>query len=111
MLFTICILTRFILFLGAQYGSPYVKQIISYLATLIALGFTSIYLFGLRPNGTDGIEAVVWWNHLRPIHALLFGLYAYTSLVLECKCSAFFLLADVFVGIASYLTHYKNVIN
>ena len=107
LLFTICILTRFLLFLGAQYGNQTIKRALAYLATIIAIGFASIYLFNLRPDGTTGIEANVWWNHLRPIHASLFGLYAFCTLVVPCPCASYFLFADVVVGIASYLTYHK----
>lgn len=86
------------------YSRPQILPYMGAIATVIALGFTIIYVFGLRPTGAEVFGDRIWWNDLRPIHALLYGLFAY--LALHGHPNAWTILAaDVIIGTVKYLLH------
>ena len=70
------------LFVIAAKNSPvrYLKYL-GYLALLPAIGFVYIFLTGSRQTGAEVFGEKIWWNDLRPIHALLYfdclGLYIF----------------------------------
>lgn len=72
------------------------------LALLPAVGFMYIYLTGSRQTGPETMGAPIWWNTLRPIHALLWGLFAVLALFGVHR--AWLILAlDVVFGTAMFL--------
>jgi hypothetical protein len=76
--------------------------LLGYLALLPMIGFIYIYLTGSRQTGAEVFGAKIWWNNLRPIHALLYGLFAYYAI----QRSTFawkFLLADVLIGFFAFM--------
>ena len=76
----------------------------------IGLGFMVIYLFGLRKTGLETGGARIWWNSLRPIHALL---YLSASVLLyfgHTREASVILLLDVFIGLVAFLHHHKKYI-
>jgi len=81
---------------------------LGYLALLPAIGFMYIYLTGSRKTGAEVFGEKIWWNDLRPIHSMLYFLFAYNAI--KCnKQSWIYLLADVLLGLISFLIyHYIN---
>jgi hypothetical protein len=110
---------RLVLFLfgcmGARLGFTYVSKtrpdllpIFGKLALLPAVGFMVIYLFKLRRVGAEVDGEVIWWDHLRPIHSLLWGMFAY--LAMHKSTSAWMLLfIDTLIGLCSYLK-FRNLL-
>jgi len=111
---------RFLLFLFGCIGSRLLFVIIAknvnmkylsylgYLAILLPIGFMYIYLTGSRTTGPEVLGDKIWWNNLRPVHALLYGLFAYNA-INHNPYSWVFLLIDVIIGLVSFLTfHYLN---
>jgi hypothetical protein len=81
---------------------------LGYLALLPALGFTYIYLTGSRKTGQEVFGEKIWWNDLRPLHSLLYFLFAYNA-INGNKNSWVYLLIDVIIGLFSFLIfHYFN---
>lgn len=81
---------------------------LGYLAMIIAFGFTYIYLTDSRKTGAEVFGDKIWWNHLRPIHALLYGLFAYSAINKQ-NSAWIYLLADVILGLVSFITfHYTS---
>jgi hypothetical protein len=79
-----------------------------YLALLPAIGFTYLYIFGLRKTGAEVFGEKIWWNDLRPIHAVLYFLFAFNA-INRNKNSWIYLLVDVIIGLLSFLFfHYIN---
>ena len=80
-----------------------------YLALLPAISFMYIYITGSRKTGPEVFGEKIWWNDLRPLHALLYFLFAYNA-ILGDKSSAWnYLAIDVVFGLLSFLFfHYKN---
>ena len=81
---------------------------LGYLALVMAAGFIYIFLTGSRKTGMETFGDKIWWNDLRPVHALMYGLFAYNAINKNQK-AWIFLLIDVIIGLISFLTfHYKN---
>jgi hypothetical protein len=108
---------RFLLFLVGCIGSRsvlvYVAKNVSvkylgYLALLPAIGFIYLFLTGTRKTGAEVFGDKIWWNDLRPVHSLLYFLFAYNAIYGNSYAWKF-LLADVILGLVSFLYfHYIN---
>jgi len=79
-----------------------------YLSTLPAIGFFYLFLTGSRKTGAEVFGDKIWWNNLRPIHGVLYLLFAYNAI--NGNMDAWiYLLVDVIIGLASFLLfHYYN---
>jgi len=111
---------RFVLFLVGCIGirtlfviiaknSPvkYLKYM-GYIATLPVIGFAYIYLSGTRNTGPEVFGKKIWWNNLRPIHSLLYLLFAYNAITGNTQAWVY-LLIDVLLGLFAFLSfHYIN---
>jgi hypothetical protein len=81
---------------------------LGYVAMIIAFGFTYIYLTDSRKTGAEVFGDKIWWNNLRPIHALLYGLFAYSAINKQ-NTAWIYLLVDVILGLVSFTTfHYTS---
>ena len=112
LLFTLlCIPTR-LLFSYILYHLPQrYHKLASILLALPAIGFITIFLTGSRKTGLETGGAPIWWNQLRPIHALLYGLASYFAFGRMVKRSSLMILVDTFIGLLSFLVnhYYSNV--
>lgn len=82
--------------------------ILGYIALIPSIGFIYLFLSGMRKTGAEVFGDKIWWNNLRPIHSLLYGLFAYNA-INKNKKSWIFLLIDVILGLLSFiLYHYWN---
>jgi len=82
---------------------------LGYLAILPALGFMYIYLTDSRKTGQEVFGEKIWWNHLRPIHSLLYFAFAYSTITKK-SYSWIFLLIDVVFGLVMFLSnHYPYI--
>jgi hypothetical protein len=73
-----------------------------YLALVPAIGFLYIFFTGSRQTGAEVIGEKIWWNNLRPFHAVMYFTFAYYAIQKERK-AWIFLLIDVMVGLISFL--------
>jgi hypothetical protein len=79
-----------------------------YGALVIAIGFFYIYLTGTRKTGAEVFGDTIWWNDLRPIHGLLYSLFAYNAITGNMSAWVY-LLIDVIIGLTSFLIfHFMN---
>ena len=103
-----CIGTRTaFVFIAKNAGDKYLP-ILGYLAILPAIGFIYIYLTGSRKTGSEVFGNKIWWNHLRPIHSILYFLFAYNA-INGVETSWMFLLADVIFGLFAFVYfHYTQ---
>jgi hypothetical protein len=80
---------------------------LGYLAILPALGFTYIFITGSRTTGPEVMGEKIWWNHLRPIHAILYAIFAY--LAITKNPNAWLALGiDVVIGLIGFLIHHYS---
>jgi len=101
-----CIGSRSLFVILAKYIHTNYLKYLGYLAVLPAIGFIFIYLTGTRTTGAEVFGEKIWWNNLRPIHSIVYFLFAYNA-ILGNKQSWIYLLVDVFIGFISFLIHHS----
>lgn len=100
-----CIGVRFLLVIIAKYINAKYLKYLGYLALIPATGFIYIYLTGSRKTGAETFGEKIWWNNLRPVHSILYFLFAYNAII-GFKQSWIYLLVDVLIGLISFLIHH-----
>jgi hypothetical protein len=78
---------------------------LGYIALLPALGFFLIYAKGWRKTGAEVFGDRIWWNSLRPIHGILWLLFAVLA-IRQVPWSWMILLADVLLGASAFYFHH-----
>ena len=76
--------------------------ILGYIALIPAIVFAYIFLSGSRKTGPETFGAKIWWNNLRPLHSLLYFLFAFNAITKNNK-AWLYLLYDVIIGLSSFL--------
>ena len=100
-----CIGIRSLFVIIARYINTKYLKYLGYLALVPAIGFIYIYLTGTRKTGAEVFGEKIWWNNLRPIHSILYFLFAYNAIIGN-KQSWIYLLVDVLIGLISFLIHH-----
>lgn len=100
-----CIGARLLLTFVAKTQLDYLPYL-GYLAMIVSAGFIYVYLTGSRPTGIETGGKPIWWNHIRPIHALFYGLFAYMAIVQQSKDAWKLLLADTAFGFGAFVNHH-----
>lgn len=103
-----CMGTRILFTLLAKNVDIQYLPILGYIALLPAIGFIYIYVTGSRNTGLEVGGGKIWWNKLRPLHSVLFFLFAYNAITKNVN-SWKYLALDTSIGLVAFLTyHYKN---
>lgn len=103
-----CIPTRLALAYIAKIIPITYLPILGYVTLVIAIGFTYIFLTNSRKTGPETFGEKIWWNSLRPIHALLYFIFSYYA-INKIRSGWIYLLYDVIFGLLSFLIfHYRN---
>jgi len=100
-----CIGIRSLFVIIARYINTKYLKYLGYFALAPAIGFIYIYLTGTRKTGAEVFGEKIWWNNLRPIHSILYFLFAYNAIIGN-KQSWKYLLVDVIIGLISFLIHH-----
>jgi len=103
-----CIGTRSLFVYLAKNANKTYLQYMGYLAILPAIGFFYLFFSGSRKTGAEVFGDKIWWNNLRPMHALLYALFAYNA-INKNPISWIFLLIDVIFGLVSFLIHHHLI--
>jgi hypothetical protein len=103
-----CIGTRLLfVYIAKTIGLKYLPYL-GFLALLPAIGFMYIYITGARKTGAEVFGGKIWWNDLRPIHALFYTMFAIMA-IRRNPMAWIWLLVDVSFGLTSFLIfHSKN---
>jgi hypothetical protein len=101
-----CIVVRFIFVYVAKNYQNYLPYM-GFLALLISIGFLYVYFSKSRISGREVFGEKIWWNDLRPIHALLYLLFAIFALN-KVSYSWVILFIDVLIGFISFLLFHYN---
>lgn len=102
-----CILVRSIFVIIAK-DHPEYLPLMGKLAFVPAIGFFYIYANDLRKTGGEVFGDKIWWNHLRPLHGSLYGLFGLLA-INSYPYSWVVLLADVLIGLTAFLHfHYME---
>jgi hypothetical protein len=82
--------------------------ILGFITLIMAVGFTYLFLSGARKSGPETFGDKIWWNNLRPIHALFYFIFSYYA-INKIRSGWIYLLYDVIFGLISFLIfHYIN---
>jgi hypothetical protein len=101
-----CIGTRALFAYLAKIANTQYLRWLGYLALLPAIGFIYIFLTGSRPTGLEVGGGRIWWNNLRPLHAIMYALFAYLAITGSTMYAWKVLVADVSIGLLAFLVHY-----
>jgi hypothetical protein len=103
-----CIFLRICIVAIAYYIDINYLPYMGYITTVIGIGFLIIFLGGYRKSGPETYGDTIWWNHLRPIHGILYLLFSYFA-IQKNRNAYGFLLVDVIIGFLSGMNfHYKH---
>ena len=100
-----CIGVRLLFVFISKYANNEYLPYLGYLALIPMIGFFYIWLTGSRKTGGEVFGDKIWWNHLRPIHGLIYGLFAYAA-INKNENAWIYLLIDVVIGLVSFLRHH-----
>lgn len=104
-----CIPTRAIIaLLTKKYYNTIFINFISYFTLLVGIGFFTIYLFDLRKTGLETGGAPIWWNHLRPIHGLLYLTASWFIFFGKREQAWIPLTIDVSFGLTAFLIKHQK---
>jgi hypothetical protein len=102
-----CIGIRSLLVYFAKNANNAVLMYMGVFAILPAIGFSYLFLTGSRKTGAEVFGDKIWWNNLRPIHSILYALFAYNAIIGN-KNSWIYLLVDVLIGLGGFLIFHYN---
>ena len=103
-----CIGARTLFMLAAKNICLKYLPLMGYVAAIPAFGFAYIYITKARTKGILGQDA--WWDDMRPVHSLLYSLFAYNA-IMKNRDAWMFLLIDVIIGLVNFLLHHYRVGN
>jgi hypothetical protein len=100
-----CIVARVSLVFLAKNVSPKYLQLLGFLCLLLAIGFLTIYLGDLRKTGVEVNGNEIWWNELRPVHAVMYLLFAIYA-IKKKDYAWIILLLDVCIGLVAFIMYH-----
>ena len=99
-----CMFIRILLIFLAKYGSKIILNIMAILFLCIAMGMLNTFLY--RPKKLGAFGGDPWWNNLRPIHSVLYIIFAIIVLTKYHSSAWVVLLLDVILGFIAFSFHY-----
>ena len=105
-----CIVVRVSLVLLAKNVSPTYLRLLGFLSLIPAIGFLIIYFGDLRKTGREVMGNDIWWNELRPVHAVMYLLFAIYA-IKKKDFAWIILLLDVCIGIVAFIMYHCNADN
>jgi hypothetical protein len=104
-----CIITRLtFVYLSKKYR--YYLPFFGLLALLAIMGWINILFFNKRDTGPEVFGDKIWWNNIRPVHTVLFLIFAILALQ-KNKNAWIFLLIDTIIGLSAFLIYHYNADN
>jgi len=100
-----CMVARVSLLLLAKNVGPKYLRLLGFLCLLLAIGFLTIYLGDLRKTGVEVNGNEIWWNELRPVHAVMYLLFAIYA-IKKKDYAWIILLLDVCIGLVAFIMYH-----
>ncbi len=97
-----CIGSRLAFTALSAFSHGWFLKLLGFLALIPVYGWFYIIFFGKRDTGLEVFGGKIWWQNLRPIHMLLWGLFAYLAIHGNPK-SWIVLLVDTLFGASAFL--------
>jgi hypothetical protein len=102
-----CVGVRLYIAMLAKRASGEVLRLMGILALLPAFGFLYLYFSGSRKTGAEVFGAPIWWNSLRPLHGLLWLLFAIMAIRGDSR-AWLVLVVDLVIGLSAFLKHHYD---
>jgi hypothetical protein len=102
-----CIPVRLLIVYLAKNSPVHYLPILGYIALIPAIAFAYLFFSGARTTGPETFGDKIWWNNVRPIHSLLYFLFAFNAIKKNSKAWVY-LLYDVIVGLVSFVVYHNN---
>lgn len=102
-----CIPTRILIVLLCRFCPLKYLPLLGYLALIPVFGFFSIYLTNSRKTGVEVFGGKIWWNELRPLHGVLYLLFAIYA-IKKKPFAWLILLVDVLFGLTSFMFYHSS---
>lgn len=99
---TVCMVARIALAMWVRTASASHLWRAGIVFLLQSIGFAYIFAFGLRKSGGETFGCPIWWNDMRPIHAMLYAMAAWFALKGNGKHASTVLSADVTIGVVAF---------
>lgn len=102
--------------IGARLAFAYLATIYplctAFIAALISAGFFYIYFTGSRPVGIETGGKQIWWNQFRPLHGIMYGLFAALA-IYGYKYAPAIIVIDALIGLSLWIHHqyYSSYVN
>ena len=104
-----CIGMRSLFAYAASVASVGVLRVMGWLALIPAIGFMYIFVSGARRTGAEVFGEKIWWNSLRPLHALMYFAFAWLAINGMRGMAWKVLAADVLLGLGAFLANRAGV--
>jgi len=102
-----CIGSR-LLFTGiSAMASGWFLQLLGIIAMIPVLGWFYIIFIGERDTGVEVMGGKIWWKNLRPIHMLLWFMFAWLA-IQKNRQAWMVLLVDTLFGLGAFLVHHGS---
>ena len=85
-------------------------DLLKFILLFIGLGFVRVYALDLRKTGVEVFGGEIWWNNLRPLHALNYLLATY-MLHNKIKRSEYVILFDTIIGFLKFFIYHIKTDN
>lgn len=82
------------------------SNIFIFILYTISIGFTIIYLGKLRSHGIETRGKPIWWNNIRPIHAITYFTAASLLIYKLYDIASVILIIDITFGLAAFTIHH-----
>ena len=90
-------------YIAYKYPVSPVTKILAILYTVFGLSMLYLFITNKRQDAPEG-GGVTWWNNLRPIHAILYLLFA-LSVSVGKSYSYMFLIGDVLLCLVAFTVY------
>jgi hypothetical protein len=101
-----CIGVRSALVYIAKNSNEKIVKIMGFIALIIAISFLYLFFSNSRTTGLEVFGDKIWWNSLRPVHAIIYILFAYNAIIGN-KNAWIFLGIDVIIGLLSFIVFHS----
>jgi len=102
-----CMGTRYYLTYRAK-ASPQYLPLLGKAAIVAAIGISVIHFMGLRKTGPETMGEPIWWDKIRPVHAVLWAIFGYMAMKSHPD-SWKVLFVDTTFGLIAWAMHHKLI--
>jgi len=105
-----CIGMRSLFAYVAKIANIGLLRVMGWIALIPAVGFMYLYLTGARKTGAEVFGEKIWWNSLRPVHALMYFAFAWLAITGARGTAWKVLAADVVLGLGAFAVNRMKII-